>query len=126
MGSTIDLILISHDHYDHLDLSTMETLWERHKPFVLVGLGVKKRLDFIDPEKVIQLDWWDVSEVVPGVLVTFVPARHKSGRGLFDGNLTLWGGFVVESGVKRILFFGDTAYGDFLNGLTASAWPSFP
>lgn len=114
----IDLILISHDHYDHLDLSTMETLWERHKPFVLVGLGIKKRLDFIDPEKVIQLDWWDMSEVVPGVLVTFVPARHKSGRGLFDGNRTLWGGYVVESGVKRILFFGDTAYGDFLNGIS--------
>jgi L-ascorbate metabolism protein UlaG (beta-lactamase superfamily) len=114
----IDLILISHDHYDHLDLPTMRALWERHRPLVLTGLGVKERLDFIDPEKVIQLDWWDMREALPGVLVTFVPARHKSGRGLFDGNRTLWGGYVVEVGGERILFFGDTAYGDFLNGIS--------
>ncbi len=114
----IDLILISHDHYDHLDLAIMKTLWERHKPLVLTGLGVKKRLHFIDPEKVVQMDWWDMREVFPGFLVTFVPARHKSGRGLFDSNRTLWGGYVLESGGKRILFFGDTAYGDFLNGIS--------
>lgn len=114
----IDLILISHDHYDHLDLPTLEVLWQRHKPFVLVGLGVKKRLDFIDPAKVVELDWWDEREVAAGVRVTFVPARHQSGRGLLDTNRTLWGGYVLECGGKRILFFGDTAYGSFLGGIS--------
>jgi L-ascorbate metabolism protein UlaG (beta-lactamase superfamily) len=110
----INIILISHDHYDHLDLSTLEKLFEKHQPVVLVGLGVKRRLESVKQNDVIELDWWHEYTYSAGFKVTFVPSLHGSGRGLFSGNRTLWGGFVIECPSSRVLFMGDTAFGDFL------------
>ncbi len=115
----IDIILISHNHYDHLDLPSLEILAKRDKPILITGLGVKKQLDDIPFDKVQEMDWWNKFTLTPDSIdVTFVPALHKSGRGLFDGNESLWGGFVISNAVGNIYFAGDTGYGSFLEKLS--------
>ncbi len=114
---SIDLILISHDHYDHLDLATLKMLSEKHNPKILVGLGVKERLDALEHEAVLELDWWGEYKHSGDLRVLFVPARHGSGRGFFDGDRTLWGGYVIEGSQSRVLFFGDTAFGAFFEDI---------
>lgn len=113
----IDVILISHDHYDHLDIASLRQLNENHKPAILVGLGVKKRLKSLETKRIVELDWWQEYIHSTGQKITFVPARHNSGRGIFDKNKTLWGGFVIEGSEGNVLFLGDTAFGEFLSGL---------
>jgi L-ascorbate metabolism protein UlaG (beta-lactamase superfamily) len=110
----IDCILISHDHYDHLDIRTLEDLARLHKPVILTGLGVGRRLAGLGHENVVELDWWQEYAISPSVCITFVPARHTSGRTPLDKNETLWGGFVIQDPSGNILFFGDTARGAFL------------
>ncbi|MFH1335415.1 MAG: MBL fold metallo-hydrolase [Candidatus Zixiibacteriota bacterium] len=110
----IDIILISHDHRDHLDLPTLKQLLKKHYPVILVGLGVKRELESLKYENIIELDWWEEHTYSADTKITFVPARHGSGRGLFDGNKTLWGGFVIEGPAGRLLVMGDTAWGGFL------------
>ena len=110
----IDIILISHDHYDHLDISSIEKLFEKHRPIILTGLGVKDRLESIGRDNIIELDWWQEYFFSKDTKITFIPSRHNSGRGIFDNNKTLWGGFVIESSAGDVLFMGDTAFGDFL------------
>lgn len=112
---SIDLILLSHDHYDHLDLPTLKDIRDRDNPKIIVGLGVGSRLHDFDKNKIHELDWWQsYTESNSEIKVTFVPSRHNSGRGIFDKNKTLWGGFVIESPSGRIYFAGDTGYGEFL------------
>lgn len=109
----IDLVLISHDHYDHLDLPTLRRLAVRDHPFILTGMGVKARLASIGSSSVQELDWWQELPLQRGRgKITFVPARHGSGRTPFDGNATLWGGFAIQLPVGNILFMGDTASGE--------------
>ena len=121
----IDVILISHNHYDHLDIDTLKRLTQMFHPKIIVGLGVKALLTSEGIERVEELDWWQRYDELPnGIQVVFVPTRHGSGRGLFDRNKTLWGGFVVESSVGNIYFAGDTAYGDFLSEIKQK-YPSF-
>ena len=111
----IDVILISHNHYDHLDIATLKQLTKTNRPKILVGLGVKALLLSEGIGQVEELDWWQRDDALPhGLKVVFVPARHGSGRGLFDRNKTLWGGFVIETSVGNVYFAGDTAYGHFL------------
>ncbi len=114
----IDIILISHDHYDHLDLVTLKQLVKNHSPEILVGLGIKELLVSQGFTKVTEMDWWQRYESSPNDLkVIFVPSRHSSGRGLFDKNKTLWGGFVIEAPTGNVYFAGDTAYGNFLSDI---------
>jgi len=113
----INVILISHDHYDHLDLPTLEKLFEKYHPVVITGLGVKRRLKSIKQSNVMELDWWEEYTYSTDTKITFVPSLHGSGRGLFSGNRTLWGGFVIESSSSRVLFIGDSAWGDFLKDI---------
>jgi L-ascorbate metabolism protein UlaG (beta-lactamase superfamily) len=100
----IDAVLVSHSHYDHLDLPTIE---EVGAP-VIAGLGLEKlfraRRIFAT-----ELGWWRTARVGE-VRVTFVPAQHWSRRGLFDTNETLWGGFVIEGSTATLYHAGDTAY----------------
>jgi len=110
----IDIILISHDHYDHLDIPTIERLVNKHQPIILVGLGLKTRLKTIRGNEIIELDWWGEYNYSGKKKITFVPARHNSGRGFFDTNKTLWGGFVINGSSGNVLFLGDSAYGNFL------------
>ena len=112
----IDVVLLSHDHFDHLDLPTLTRLISRDHPIVLAGLGVGKRLTGVDAN-LRELDWWESASLEQGGTITFVPARHNSGRGLFDGNATLWGGFALELPAGRVLFMGDTAYGEHIEAI---------
>ncbi|MFC1535343.1 MBL fold metallo-hydrolase [Thermodesulfobacteriota bacterium] len=113
----INIILISHDHYDHLDIKSLKQLIKKHRPIILAGLGVKHRLESLGKDSIIQLDWWQkylYSLHSKDTKITFVRSLHNSGRGLFDGNKTLWGGFVIEGTGGNVLFMGDTAFGVFL------------
>jgi len=114
----IDVILISHNHYDHLDLPTLRLLARRDHPRILVGLGVGRLLNEEGMAGVTELDWWDETVVSSaGIRIVFVPARHTSGRSIGDGDRTLWGGFVIDGPGGRIYFAGDTGYGKFLQAI---------
>ena len=115
---SINLILISHDHYDHLDIPTLKELAKRDQPQILVGLGAKTILESEGIALVHEMDWWQDYPIQSiNMKITFVPALHNSGRILFGGNRTLWGGFVLEGKSGRVYFAGDTGYGQFLNAL---------
>ena len=105
----IDLVLISHDHYDHLDLATVQRLAERHHPLFLVPLGLREWFVENGMTQVEELDWWE-SRSLKGLSLTLVPAQHFSGRTLWDGNRRLWGGWTVVGREKRFFFVGDTGY----------------
>lgn len=121
----IDLILISHDHYDHLDLPTLKQLAALYQPQILVGLGVDRLLESEGISNVTAMDWWEEHQLKPANLkITFVPACHSSGRFLWGNNRTLWGGFVIESSGGRIYFAGDTGSGKFLD-LIKERFPDF-
>ncbi|MCP5470204.1 MAG: MBL fold metallo-hydrolase [Chlamydiales bacterium] len=109
----IDYVIISHNHYDHLDKETVLQL-SKLQPhiFWVVPHGVKKWIKrTLHTQNIVELDWWDEVDH-EGTLFTAVPAQHFSGRGLFDRNRTVWMGVVVER-KKRFYFAGDTGYNDF-------------
>lgn len=106
----IDLLLLSHNHYDHLDLRALAALPEPQRTCVAMPLRLSSYLDAGRFAQTIELDWLQESEIA-GVRVTALPAIHFSKRGLFDRNASLWCGFMLEAGGRRVLFTGDTAYG---------------
>ena len=109
---SLDAVLISHDHYDHLDKPTIIALKGKTASFhVPLGLGAILKDWGIPPEKIIEYVWWDEHQV-NGMTLVAVPARHFSGRGLFDRDKTLWCSWVVFAGTGRVYHSGDT-------GLTA-------
>lgn len=106
----IDVVLLSHNHYDHLDLATLKWLERRDHPHVVTGLGNAPLLHANGIHHVTELDWWQ--QVTHGDLkIHFVPAQHFSGRGLRDRDMTLWGGLWVETVAGACFFAGDTGYG---------------
>ncbi|MDX1582027.1 MAG: MBL fold metallo-hydrolase [Thermoanaerobaculia bacterium] len=108
----IDLVLISHNHYDHLDLETLRRLEESHRPGVRVGLGNGALLEKVGLDRdVEELDWWDRLQVSPEVSVSFVPAQHFSARGVCDRNANLWGGWMITGRSGRVYFAGDSGWG---------------
>ncbi len=106
----IEGLILSHDHYDHLDVPTIEHLSLRVQRY-FVPLGVKARLvDMgVPAERVQEFDWWQGASH-GGVQVTATPAQHFSGRSLTDRNRTLWASWVIESGGQRIYYSGDSGY----------------
>ena len=107
----VDYVLISHNHHDHMDQPTLEKLARRDNPVVLAGLGLKRFLRGMGFAEVIELDWWESYKRTTGNSeIFFVPGKHNSGRGLFDSNKTLWGGFVIDSPWGAVYFAGDTAF----------------
>ena len=105
----VDLLLVSHNHYDHLDLATLEAVRARWAPPTVTGLGNAALLSAAGLDRTTELDWWQSVEVA-GARVTYVPAQHFSARGLFDRDRALWGGFVVEAGGSAVYFAGDSGY----------------
>ncbi|WP_144140367.1 MBL fold metallo-hydrolase [Paraburkholderia sp. BCC1884] len=105
-------VILSHDHYDHLDRDTVLALAATTKVF-LTPLGVGDRLIEwgVDASKVRQFDWWQGTEI-DGLTFTATPAQHFSGRSLFDGNSTLWASWVIVDDDLRVFFSGDTGYFD--------------
>jgi len=109
----IDAVLISHNHYDHLDLPTLARLWERDRPRIVVPLGNDTIIRAQHPEiAVTALDWGDRITLAPGLQVLVEPAHHWSARATNDRNHALWASFVVRGGGRSIYFAGDTGFGD--------------
>ncbi|HET9118417.1 MAG TPA: MBL fold metallo-hydrolase [Pseudonocardiaceae bacterium] len=116
----LDLLLISHNHYDHLDAPTVRTL--RRDTSVVAPGGLGRWFHRRGFTAVTELDWWE-SVQLDAFEVTFVPAHHWSRRGLFDHCSTLWGGFVLTApGGPRVYHAGDSAYGPFFAEI-GSRWP---
>ena len=107
----IDVVLLSHNHYDHLDLATLQRLAERGKPEFVTPLGVGQLLRSRGIGPVHELDWGE-SAAVGGTTVHSVEAQHFAARGLFDRNRTLWCGYWIEAAGRTVYFAGDTAFGD--------------
>lgn len=107
----IDLVLISHNHYDHLDLATVTRLARHHSPHFICGLGDKRLLQWCGAKNVTELDWWQSPELNLPLKLTYTQAQHWSGRGWHDQMKSLWGGFFIENRNFRLYFAGDTGYG---------------
>ena len=105
----IDVVVISHDHYDHLNLGTVKRLAETHDPLFLVPLGLKAWFAENGMSRVEELDWWHEHEY-RGVKFVCVPAQHFSQRTLWDRNTRLWASWAVLSRERRLYFAGDTGY----------------
>lgn len=107
----IDVVLISHNHYDHLDKASIRQLIPRVGHFI-VPLKVGKKLAAwgVSPSSISELAWWDEISPVPGLTLTATPARHFSGRGLRDGNKTLWASWAISGPDHSVFFSGDSGY----------------
>lgn len=106
----IEGLVLSHDHYDHLDVETIEALKDRvQRYFVPLGVGQRLRDFGVPPERIEEFDWWQQRKW-GDVTVTATPAQHFSGRTLWDRNRTLWASWSLQSGGERIFYSGDTGY----------------
>jgi L-ascorbate metabolism protein UlaG (beta-lactamase superfamily) len=109
----IDALLITHNHYDHLDIATIGRLWRRFRPRVIAPLGNDTIMRRGVPElAATAVDWDEVIDLGGGVRVHVEPTAHWSARGIGDRMHALWASFVVESGARRIYCVGDTAFAD--------------
>jgi L-ascorbate metabolism protein UlaG (beta-lactamase superfamily) len=109
----IDVVLVSHGHYDHLDLATLSRLSAKFAPRVVTPLGNDLTMRSADAAiKAEAFDWHDRVELGPGVAATLVPTRHWTARGLFDRNKALWASFVLETPAGKIYIVCDSGYGD--------------
>jgi L-ascorbate metabolism protein UlaG (beta-lactamase superfamily) len=106
----VDAVLVSHNHYDHLQPSSLRTIDRRFEPLFVTTLGLAAFLRGLGLRRVVELDWWRQTEVADAARVTCLPAQHFSARSPWDRNRTLWGGFVVEIAGRRFYFTGDTGY----------------
>jgi L-ascorbate metabolism protein UlaG (beta-lactamase superfamily) len=120
----IDIVLVSHDHYDHMDLPSLRRLQQRYHPRIITGLGNPGYLATQGIQGAEQLDWWQSASLARGVRLTAVPARHWSGRTLGDRYERLWEGFVIEGARDTVYFAGDTGWGRMYRELHAR-WSRF-
>lgn len=107
----IDIVILSHDHYDHMDYRTIKELKDKVSQFC-VPLGVGSHLVAwgVDPEKIKEQDWWNESEF-DGLTLVCTPARHFSGRNVSDRDATLWSSWVIKGQETKVYFSGDSGYG---------------
>jgi L-ascorbate metabolism protein UlaG (beta-lactamase superfamily) len=109
----IDAVLLSHNHYDHLDLATLRRLHLKHAPLIVTSLGNDAILRRAIPGvRVVTGDWWDRIEIGTGGEVMIVPAYHWSARTGRDRRMALWSGFTLSTDAGRVYFSGDTGYGN--------------
>ncbi|PBK88129.1 Metallo-hydrolase/oxidoreductase [Armillaria gallica] len=128
----VDAVVISHNHYDHLDNHTLSTLFKRtRKPHAFAPLGNEKHFESIGIPNghAHTLDWWDARRVeIPGTSfkLTCTPAQHLTGRGLLDQGKTLWSSWAVEGEGKKVYFTGDTGYRSVKDGENEAERPVCP
>jgi L-ascorbate metabolism protein UlaG (beta-lactamase superfamily) len=106
----IDVVIISHNHYDHLDLEALKQLDAKFHPLMLVPLGDEKLLKEAGIQNVREMDWWQEQEIREHKIV-FTPSQHWSARGLFDKCESLWGSYFILSPDFKLYFGGDSGYG---------------
>jgi L-ascorbate metabolism protein UlaG (beta-lactamase superfamily) len=107
----IDVVLISHDHYDHLDYGSIKLLKDEVDQFIVpLGVGAHLKLWEVSAKKIVELDWWE-DILLDSVTYTATPARHFSGRGLTDRNATQWAGWSIATDTEHLFFSGDGGYG---------------
>ena len=107
----IDVIIISHNHYDHMDLDSLKLIDAKFKPLILVPLGDEKLLLESGVQNVREMDWWQ-EEMIRGHKIVFTPSQHWSARGFFDQCQSLWGSYYIQSPGFKTYFGGDTGYSD--------------
>jgi L-ascorbate metabolism protein UlaG (beta-lactamase superfamily) len=109
----LDVVLVTHNHYDHMDPRTIAAIWRRDQPRMILPLGnngfLRKQNASIHMEAT---DWWQELELSPQVKVTMVPSYHWSSRKIGDYRKALWGGYVLETSAGNVYLAGDTAYRD--------------
>jgi L-ascorbate metabolism protein UlaG (beta-lactamase superfamily) len=118
----IDLVLLTHNHYDHCDLRTLRRLARRFDPLVITPPGNARLVRSTGIRRVVELDWWDTTSA-GDMQVTATPARHFSARSPFDRDRALWSGFTVQVGGRRLYFAGDTAYAPFFGDIGTRLGP---
>jgi len=121
----IDFVLISHDHYDSLDESTISRLYDREGgsgTIFFVPLGLKVWFQKIGVHRVIEMDWWE-QRVEEDFKITAVPVHHWSKRSMFSRNKTLWAGWIVQADRFRFCFVGDTGYTPIFNEIGQKLGP---
>jgi L-ascorbate metabolism protein UlaG (beta-lactamase superfamily) len=106
----IDIVLLSHNHYDHCDLASLRRLARRFDPLLVTPSGNGRLARRVGFRRVEELDWWEESRQAP-FLLRVTPAQHFSARTPFNRNRSLWGSFVAKIGGRRLFFAGDTGYG---------------
>lgn len=119
----IDAVIISHNHYDHLDVPTIKRLEKAHSPHFYVPLGITKFLKNKGIQRSTDMDWWHSMPLAERIKLHCVPAQHFSGRGTFDRDKTLWCGFVLDTPSGNIYFAGDSGYGDFFKEIGEQLGP---
>lgn len=107
----VDAVVVSHNHYDHLDLPTLRRLANKGMPRAIVPLGNIDDMQSSGIPTVDELDWWQSVRLSSNVTITLVPAQHYSARTLWDKNQSLWGGFVISGPSGNVFYSGDTGYG---------------
>ncbi|MBC8442410.1 MAG: MBL fold metallo-hydrolase [Deltaproteobacteria bacterium] len=118
----IDLIIISHNHYDHMDSATLKALPDRHNIHIIVPLRLRKFCLELGYKKVTELDWFETIKS-GAIKITALPVVHFSGRSLSDSNKTLWAGYSIFNDRTKIYFSGDTAYHSFFKEIGQNYGP---
>lgn len=120
---SIDAVVISHDHFDHLDMPTVKALAARGARLVVpLGIGAHLEAWHIDADRFVELDWWQSAEVA-GLIFTATPSRHYSGRFPGRGDTTLWSSWSIAGPQHRAFFSGDTGYGAMFSEIGARLGP---
>lgn len=108
----IHAVLVSHNHYDHLDLDTLGRLWRAHRPKIITPLGNDTIMRAADPSiEVTTIDWNGEAAIGPGIDLVALPMHHWSARGMFDRNFALWASFLIRTPQGAVYHVGDSGYG---------------
>jgi len=119
----IDAVLISHDHYDHLDYTSILKMAGKVKRFyVPLGVGVHLNAWGIQADRIVELDWWEETQL-DGIRFVCTPAQHFSGRKFSNGQSTLWGSWVINSEDHKLFFSGDSGYGTHFSAIGEAYGP---
>jgi L-ascorbate metabolism protein UlaG (beta-lactamase superfamily) len=119
----IDVLLLSHNHWDHLEIGTVRRIFERDHPRIVTPLGVGQFLEASGVPGAVDLDWEQTARISDSLSVVSVRAQHFSGRGIGDRDATLWCGYVLKSPHGSVYFAGDSGYGPFFRETGAKHGP---